>query len=521
MFKKGGIFLGVLLCMTSALAQDKIAEMFRHDNPNLMNLNEPKEYTGEALVHIEGVKAPEKANNEMEALQLEVFGTKDIQKVTKNTLELSSDLPQAPVNQLETFTFQNPFHQPIEAVFVHHIPSFMVVVQVLDQNTIRVSENVTVMNTDKDLVWSRQIPLPVAARATITEYSQNDQHFNVKLPAQKGALSFTAPQPMLLGPNQISLTYQIEKPFDGNQLNLEITGLDLAWPIEQFKTLFLFPTAQTLQEGKLTFGANRLEIPNIYRQQTDANSPSTYFHIQRVVPPKASIQANLKLDLSQIPEAQTISWKTIILYLGVFLVLLYWLAFAWWTKHFAKKLAVSKIRRPKNILLFSTQTGRSVTEDAWQELLDFSSVVNEPVSAIISQHERWKKHPHWEELKAGLKNFILSTTEVIIGTALLVAGIIGAIFYSEQNVSMPLVWGLSSSAFVGCVLLYFIVLKKIQQDIWQRRLAQLSVNSVLAGLTLQQIKQIYPLFVLVGQNDSWRKKLNQVNPVSIHKAHLQ
>ena len=80
---KGGVFLTILLNIGLALAQDVTADMFRTDNPNLMNLNEPKEYTGAPLVYIEGVKAPEKANNDMEALQLKLFGTKDIQAATK------------------------------------------------------------------------------------------------------------------------------------------------------------------------------------------------------------------------------------------------------------------------------------------------------------------------------------------------------------------------------------------------------------------------------------------------------
>ena len=106
MFKKGGVFLSILLCATMVFAQDKTAEMFRTDNPNLMNLNEAKEYTGSPLVYIQGVKAPETASNDMEELQLKLFGTKDVRSATKDTLTLSDAAIKVPENQEQNLTFQ-------------------------------------------------------------------------------------------------------------------------------------------------------------------------------------------------------------------------------------------------------------------------------------------------------------------------------------------------------------------------------------------------------------------------------
>ena len=121
MLKKGGIFLCLLLCTTLAFAEDNIDKLFHHDNPNLINLNEAKEYDNEPLVYIEGVKAPEKANNDIEELQLKLFGTKNVKEATKNTLELSpSQLPAAPENQVRDFVFQSPFNQTIRSAFIPH-----------------------------------------------------------------------------------------------------------------------------------------------------------------------------------------------------------------------------------------------------------------------------------------------------------------------------------------------------------------------------------------------------------------
>lgn len=523
MLRKGGILLLLLLCVTSVSAQDEvikqdeIANLFRLDNPNLMTENEPMEYTGAPLVYIQGVKPPEKAHNAMEELQLALFGTKDVQKINKDTLELSKQMPPSPTNQIYNYTFQNPFHQTIQAAFIPHIPSFMVIIQVMNQQLLTISEHITVMNTTSDTLWTKKIALPQNATATVTEFNQNGQFFPTNLTPQKDHLTFESPVPLELGPNQISLTYQIEKPFNGDQLDLEIIGTDLPWTINQFKVLALFPMAQTMQEGNLTFGTNRLSIPDIYTQQTDATATGTLWRINRIIPPKASIQLNLKMDLTKIPAQETQSVKLPILTIGLLLMLLYWLAFAWWTKRFVKPLNAAKIKRPKNIILLATQMGVSITENCWQKISDFYTITNGP--DISAQHTRWQKHPISESVKATLKNIFLLTVEVFFGSLLLVSGIIISIYYLEQSISTGLVLLLLSYALTGCILLYLCALSPLQKAQWKRKLNQLSLEHVLTGLTSQQIEQIYPLFI-VARQEQWRQNLVQVNPNSAQKAHL-
>ena len=70
MLKKGGFLLALLLTFSPVRAQDQTANMFRPDNPDLVNLNEPTEYTGSPAIYIQGIKAPEKATNDIEELQL-------------------------------------------------------------------------------------------------------------------------------------------------------------------------------------------------------------------------------------------------------------------------------------------------------------------------------------------------------------------------------------------------------------------------------------------------------------------
>ena len=519
MLKKGGILLSLLLCTTLALAQDKTADLFRHDNPNLMNLGEAKEYTGEPLVYIEGVQAPEVAHNDMEALQLKLFGTKNVQEVTKDSLELSKESMPAPTNQIQNYSFQNPFRQKEQAAFIHHIPNFATIIHVQERNKLVVNEYITVMNTDKDLIWTRKIPLPSTATATITDYIQNGKHFAVNMAPKTDLLTFESPQPLELGPNQITLTYQIENPLTNNQLDLDITGTDLAWPIAQFQTLVLLPAPKTLQASKLTFGTNQLEIPDIYTQRTD-NNANIYFQINRIVPPNASIQARLQLDLNQLPNGRTTSSSTLIMGGGLILLILYWLSFAWWNKHFTKQIPLSKMRRPKNPNLFAVQTGFPLTDDSWRKLCAFEAQNQKEAATLLKRYAGWQKHPVAEKTKATIQNFFLLTLEVIIGTTLLLIGMMIALYYLDQSAANWILWAYLGLSFGALLLLYFLALKSAQKTMWQKRLAQLSSEVVLAGLTTQQIRQIYPLFILSQQQDEWRQKLVRTNPKAVQNAHL-
>lgn len=519
MFKKGGVLLALLLCTLPVLAQDKLEELFRPDNPNLINLNEPAEFKGQPLVYIEGVKAPEKATNDMEELQLKMFGTKKVLDATRDDLAFSDTSPSEPSNQIQNYTFQTPFHQTIQAAFIHHISRFMVIAQILDQNQIVVREYITVMNTDENLVWTRQIPLAEMTQAVITNYVQNDQVYKINETPQTGTLTFSAPQPLALGPNQISLTYYLNNPNPSSKLDLEITGAQLAWPIEKFQMMLLFPNNQVLQESKLTFGSNRMDIPEIYTQQADVHS-NLYMQIHRIVPPNASIQANLVLDMTKLPEATTSDTNNELLFLGVTLLILYWAAYAGWTKYFAKPQHPANIKCPKNLILFIIQMSKLPTEKIWHDLFAFHQDNQISADKIKKQYQHWLQHPDKEEKKAKIQNICLLSYEVILGTILLLTGIIGISFYLDQPFTRPIIWSLAVISILVCILLYLFILKPSQKRKWYKQLSLLSNPSVISGLSTQQICQIYPLFVLAGQGEQWRVLLNQINPKAAQQVHL-
>ena len=521
MLKKGGIFLGILLSLTAVFAQDKTEELFRHNNnPHLLNLGEAKAAKkGETLVYIEGVRAPETAHNDIEALQLELFGTKNIKEATKNTLELSKDTLAPPPNQIHDFVMQTPFHGFIQTGFIRHIPSFVITVQILNQKQLLISEDVSVMNTDKNEYWTREIPLPEGSTAQLISYTQNGKVESLEsIKPIQNTLSFKASQPLLSGPNQLNLTYQLDNPFNGDKLNLDLTGLDFTWPIEKFSTLVMYPTPLEFKENRLLFGANQLDISNIYTKKVDPSN--TAFSIQRIIPPHGSIHVSMQFDPNQLPlpEPKQLLSRTFIL--GLVLLILYLVFFAYSERRQAHHLKPKKLKGIPNILTLAKQMEANLTTKTWALLSTFCEHNAWAVSEMAAMQDIWTKDTRKDRIKLSIRNFFALTLEPIIGVMILIVGIELIEILIEQTFSPVLCALLIIGSLLGISLLYLVVLKPARKHYWEKSLIHFAQPQILIGLTKQQVCQIYPLFILSHKHEEWQQALIHTNPKLAKTVHL-
>ena len=519
MFKKGGVFLSILLCATMVFAQDKTAEMFRTDNPNLMNLNEAKEYTGSPLVYIQGVKAPETANNDMEELQLKLFGTKDVRSATKDTLTLSDAAIKVPENQEQNLTFQTPFNKTIQSGFIPHVANFMTMIQILNQRQLTVSENVVLVNTKEDEYWTRTITLPTNTTAQITSYLQNGQQYPVTQNVHKNTLTFTSPQPLQLGPNQIVLKYNIENPFHNNQFNFQLISADFSWPIEKLDTLISFPKPLAIDDSKLLFGTNKVEIPDIYTQQSDKEANVT-ISVQRVIPPRAEIVLQMKFEASNLPPKENLHTGTFILWILVLVLSLYWILSGWLEKHRLNRTHLPKIKYPRTIATLAHQMDTHLNQTKWQQLIDFGQKNNWPLAKLLVQQSATEKHPKWTKFKANVSTFLSLMLESILGTGVLFIAAIIALSLAQETVNIQTYVYLILFCILGITVLYLMAFKPARKIYWQKKLKQLSEPIILTGLTNAQVRQIYPLFILTQKNEDWRKELIKTNPKVAQETHL-
>lgn len=517
MFKKGGIFLSLVLFASFCMAQTQ--DLMQ--SATLINLNEATAYTGQPFLYIEGIKAPEKANNEMEELQLKLFGTKDIQRATRNTLQLSDSKPEESNNQQENYTFTTPFGQSVQAAFIPHIPDFVSIIQVLDKQQITISEHITVINTDKEKKWKRSVNLPPNSLAQITHLSINGQAQPIPAQAQADTLLIQSDFALPLGPNKIVLKYNLTNAIQNNTLNLNLTGTQVDVPINRFKALITFSTPINLTTNKLLFGTNKMDIPDIYTQQTDKNATTSYV-INRIIPEKASIQLQMSLDSTKLPSGYdelntSLHWINLIVYL---ILLSYWGATLWWENKKNNAPTLPKIKYPKTLTELAHQIGTTMTHQKWQALIQFGKANNWPLQKLQKEQQDWQNHPKKTYLKTKTKTFFALAGETLAGTILLaLLGLIG-LYYVPQNLSVFWLVSFVLYAIVGVCLTYKTGLKKIRQIYWRKKLLQLEKPTIMAGLTQNQVRQVYPLFILANHHQEWRTKFCQINPTTAIQTHL-
>ena len=519
MLKKGGVVLGLLLCIMPAFAQDKTAELFRIDNPNLMNLGETKTYTGAPLVYIEGIKAPEVAHNDMEALQLKLFGTKNVREATKDTQELSDVTIPPTANQDQLLVFQNPFNQTIRSAFIPHVANFMTLIQILNQNQLMVSEHVVLVNTKENENWKRVILLPPQANAQITGYLQNDQNYPVSSAPHINALTFTSPVPLQQGVNHLVFKYKIENPFFHNLFRLQLVDQSSLWPIESFKTFVSFPTPLAINESKLLFGKNKLDIPDIYTQQSDAQANVT-IAINRIIPPEASIELQMQFDVSSLPAKEKLHTGNFIWGMLAVLLTCYWLVFGWWERCRLHRPILPKIKYPKTLAVLAYQMGTQLNPLKWQQLIDFGRKNVWPLAKLLKEQDASKNAPKRTNFKVKLATFVSLMHESVLGTIILFTLTLVALSLAQEQINYYILMGMILFCVIGLCLLYTTTMKPLRKTYWQKKLNQLAQPTILTGLTMMQVRQIYPLFILVQKNEEWRKKLIKTNPKVAQETHL-
>lgn len=518
MFKKV-IFFSIFLSTSIAFAQKITGDLFRLDNPNLINPNEAVEYKGSPLVYIEGVKAPERATNDEERLQLKFFGTKNIQEVTKDNLKLSEGLPQNLINQDQNLTFQNPFHKTVKSGFIPHISNFIAIIQILSQTQTTIEEHISLINTDENNYWTRTMLLPQGASIKLTGFTQNGTSYTLPDEEQKRILSFKAPHPLKLGANSIVMKYTLDNPFQKGLFQLNLLETDLIWPIEQFDAVVLFSNPTQILSSKLLFGNNQMDIPDIYTQEIDQNS-NLHIIINRVIPPHAKIKLQMQFDDSKLPTAEQTYTVPLILAIGSLLLIMYWILFGWLEKRHLIRGRLPKIKYPHNTLCLAHQLDTVITEQKWQLLIDFGKANNWPITKLMKEQNQQLHKPFLTHCKTIIANFWALMFEPIMGTFILLVGI-GFTLYMAQNglILGPLI-GLIILSIAALTILYSLALKPIRQLYWQKKLAQLSDQNIMTGLTALQVRQIYPLFVITHKQDEWCQKLIQTNPKVAQETHL-
>jgi len=508
------LFLALVLCIRPIFAQDLTAEMFQSDNPNLMNLGEAKEYNGSPLVYIDGVKAPEQATNSLEELQLEFFGTKDIQSKTHNSLNFQPIKREQGLKP--NITIETPFHQTVTAGLMRHIPDFLTIIQVLNNSQIIVTEQVSIISVRENEIWTRDIPLPNGVDFQVTSYIQNGQTVPVKL-TEKGKLAFQSPVPLNLGLNHILLEYTISDVIQNKVLKLDLTGTQLDWPIERMNAMILFPNKVQFIQNKLLFGTNEMEVPQAYTTQLDERG-NTFYHFSKIIPPLASIRIYVELEnaLLASDDFGTKFWRNTSLLLMTamsVIMLLYWFLYALWTRRQLHQYKIPRLTKSTNWLFVAHQLRLKLTVNILNKLEIFLIQHNLPVKIPRRLFKSKKKNQYLSyPLMIRIKSLLRWVGELAIGSLLLIGLYVALARYLEVGVNPYFVAAWLIATILVLTFFYHYYFQSYAKLLWQKCIQKFSTKEAMIGLTRFQAKLVYPLMILIGSESQWLSEFESLNP---------
>ena len=261
-----------------------------------------------------------------------------------------------------------------------------------------------------------------------------------------------------------------------------------------------------------------MEIPDIYTQQSDAEA-NVSIAINRVVPPNASIELQMKFDTTLLPNKEKIYTSHFIFGLFILILTAYLFIVGWWEKHLLRRPILPPIRYPRKILALAHQMGTQLTSTKWHQLIDFGKKNAWPLTKLLNEQERQQKTPFWTKFKTNMFTFLSLMIEPIIGTFILLILTLITIDLIQEQINNFSLFCVILFSIIELLILYFAVIKPTRRSYWQKKLNQLSQPPILTGLTSMQVRQIYPLFILSQKNEDWRKKLIKTNPKLAQETH--
>ena len=158
--KRFFLILGLFIS-TAVLATD-YTKLMQNNSPYLINLGENVPVDGSPLIYIEG----KRAMNRIKAPRLEL----------DNKMTLS-----VPIQQELNFSFQTPFHRPVQAGMIDHVSDLVTIVQPINPETVMITEDLIQLNTKENKKFARTITLQENADFELILFTQNDIQENLML----------------------------------------------------------------------------------------------------------------------------------------------------------------------------------------------------------------------------------------------------------------------------------------------------------------------------------------------------
>ena len=422
--------------------------------------------------------------------------------------EVNLPPPNLMQNDIE-LEIKTPFSHVRQASFIDHTTDWVSYIQVLDSETIQVTEEIQFITTQKDSIFKRTFVnrltdkegRNLTPKRQFLSVKRDGENISVQVTEDDNTTVLSDTKALSVGVHKYTIQYLISDVLtrDASVADMVFSVTGDAWPlpIERLTVLVTFPKRMTIYTREFLFGTNNQSIPENGRAMQDITGVVLY-QTTHPLPAYADVRIHMVLDARQIPAATKDIPYDVIIGGGYLLVLAFYVFLS---------IMVCRYRRWKNVLL----SGRKINPFLWRSIISFALSADERRSAytnVIEQQSQLNRFPWVQYILA----FLRFNKEYILGILLLMFGLHFSAAYRDTSLS-PAV----CIFVIGCSLAGLMIIHYFGTRIELLRLRRLFADELLSaprGLNLAP-RDIPPYFiraVCLGFGSAWADRLIANNP---------
>ena len=474
------IVLFVFISLTAHAQMESPETLLDINNPDLVKTESTTTFTG------------------IPAILIEPSQKKQAPQINPADLVPLLKLSQTP-KEIEIKTL---FGHDRTAPYLDHTTDFVILLQILDNQTLQVEEQIQFINTQKDKKFQRIFSKEISDKngkkialeiEPVSVYRDNNA-IKPEITESTDNLTLTYPKTLPTGPNRFTIRYLIKGAIYQDRSLAEIT-LPLSgtnWPLvtERFSVVVSPFQKSNFYTNELTFGTNNQQIADYFTVKTDIKG-NTVYQLTRPLPAYADVRLHTVLDAKHLPKAEkSLSDKFIILfiYFGILMAYVILSVIVCRVHKFKKALIKAKKVNP---LLWRIEIGKPITSDLKKKTNNFGLRCFNPVLGKFLAFFRFN-------------------LEYIIGVILLTLCAWGISDY--WSVQMPNILWFITSGFLA-VLLIDIFGTRQEWKRFQDEIKRILLTTP-QGLNLppREIETYYILTICLDFKKEWVLKLTKNNP---------
>ncbi len=476
----------LFFCLTVQAQMTNPETLLDINNPDLTQTSTTKTFTGTPAILIE----PPQRKQEPQVNPADLVPL----------LEPSQKATEIPIKTL--------FGHDRTAPYLDHTTDFVVFVQVLDDNTIQIEEQIQFVNTKPNQKFKRTLSKKITDKngkqifLDIQPISFYRDNHPVSLAFQNEENNLMAEYPKTLptGINRFTIRYLVKGVIFQNkslaEITLPLSGIN--WPLitERISIVLMLPQKSDFYVNELLFGANNQEIPEQFTVQSDIKGNAVY-QLTRPLPAFADVRLHTIFDAKNLPKQERTLLNTTLSLLAYFGILAFYTCLSIAVCRFHKFKEILKKSKKVNPLLWRFEIGKSITPDLQKKI----KATDKNLSSL-----KYLKHKKIGNLFA----FIRFNMEYIIGVIILILSV--KLVHSYLAEEMPsLIWFL-----LGGVLTVLTIDVFGTRPEWERFAKELknTLTNTFQGLNLpvREIENYYILAICLDFEREWTLKLIQNNP---------